>query len=98
MCYLDVQKLVSNKKGYNNIKILYTSSHKSFKVHFSCKEKKLKCILTYLSCTEYNKINICHLDVKKQVFYKKWYNYYKYFVYRLTENFPIHYGLEGEMF
>ena len=44
----------------------------------------LKNTLTYLCCTKYN---MCNSDIQKHVSYEKWLKSYKYFVYRLTQNF-----------
>ena len=49
--------------------------------------KFLKHIITYLCCTKYNEINLCHSDVQKHVSYKKWFKLYKYFVYRHIQKF-----------
>ena len=52
------------------------------------KKKKLKRILGDLYCSKYNEINVCHSyiqnDIKNVISCKKWYIYYKYFVYRFT--------------
>ena len=57
----------------------------------------LKRILTYLSWTKCNEINMCHSDVQKHVSHKKWYKQYKYFVYKLTQKFSDT-CVWGEMF
>ena len=44
-----------------------------------------KTFKTDFNCSKYNKINKCHSDMQKNVLYKKWYEYYNYFVYRLTQ-------------
>ena len=54
------------KNGTNAISILYTDSHKSFPILW---RKLLKCILSYLYCTKYNEINVCHLHIHKNVFH-----------------------------
>ena len=36
--------------------------------------KFLKHMLTYLCCSNYNEINMCHSDIEKYVSYKKQYN------------------------
>ena len=50
-------------------------------------EKCLKRILKYLYCTKYNKINIYHFDIHKNIFHTKWHKYYKCFVHRVTQKF-----------
>ena len=72
------------KNGINATNILYTGSYKSFPILCG---KFLKLIITYLYCTKYNEINICHLYIHENIFYKKWHKDYKYFVYRLIHKF-----------
>ena len=49
--HLDIKKRVSNESNIKSTKILYTSSHKSFLIHYVLREKIIKRILTYLYCT-----------------------------------------------
>ena len=59
------------KNCYKSTNILSTGSHKSFPIHYVLWGKFLKRMLTYLYCTKCNEIDMCHLDVKKPVSYKK---------------------------
>ena len=80
--------LIKNDK--NTIQVFWIQAHT--KVFRSYGGKYLKHILTYLFCIKYNEINMCHLDIHKNVIDKKWQKYYKYFVYKVIENFPILWG------
>ena len=64
---------------------------KNYRRHFL-----FECTATY--CTKCNEIRILHSSIQKHVSYEKCFKYYKYFVYKLTQNFPEHYGLRGEGF
>ena len=57
------------KNDINGINILYTNLPKGFPIHYGLQGKILKIILTYLYCSKYNDINICHSDVQKHVPY-----------------------------
>ena len=83
------------KNGTNATNILYTGSYKSFPILW---EKCLKLIITYLFCTKYNEINICHLYMHENVFHKKWHKDYKNFICRVTQSFPTTAGNFKEYF
>ena len=62
--------------------MLYTGSHISFPILWG---KHLKRMSTHLYYIIYNEINLSHSDIQKHVSDKN--QYYKYFVYRLTQTF-----------
>ena len=63
-----------------------TKTHKSFPIRYNLwRENIYSVLLTYLYCTKYNEISVCHSDIQKHVSYKK---VCKHFVYRLTKQFP----------
>ena len=51
------------ENGIHKCNVFSTEIHKSFPIHYCLGGKFLKRVLTYLSCTKYNEINISHSDV-----------------------------------
>ena len=58
----EYKSLFSIKKGIN---ILYTGLHNVFRCIMAYGGNFLKHILTFLYCTKYNEINICHSYVQQ---------------------------------
>ena len=56
----------------------------------------LNCIITYLYCTKYNKIDTCH--IQNNYSYEQWSKYYQYYAYRLARKFPDTLRLLGRNF
>ena len=74
-----------NENGMH--RFVYRDSQKFSNTLRFTKGKSFKRILAYLYCIKYNEINICHLGIQKYNSHEKWFKSYKYFLYRLAQNF-----------
>ena len=72
---------------YMRLKVSLQRYTKDFRCITVYGEKSLTRILTCLYCNKWNEIDVCQSNIHKHVFHKKWYKYYKCFVYRLTQKF-----------
>ena len=87
--------MFSIKNGTKTTSLLYTESHKIFPILCG---KFLKRFLLYFYCVNYNEINICHSGIQTHVSHEKWLKSYKYFLYRLSQNFSETLQPFGEKF
>ena len=65
-----------------------THTYKFFRYITACGKKCLKRLSKYLFCTKYNKINICHSDIAKHVFYKNDAKIHIFYLKAHTKVFP----------
>ena len=60
--------------------------------------KCLKSILTYLDCTKYNEIDMCHFDVQNHTSYKNSTNCINILNTGLYKSIPVYYGQQVKNF
>ena len=66
---------------------LSTETHKIFRYITAYGGEKFTVYFNILKCIKYNEINVGHSSVQKHVSYKKFNKEYKYYVYKLIQNF-----------